>query len=52
MKNDPLMPLSFPNHPPPKTRASEKFEGNNRANKDVFIGIAMSVGESRATSFL
>lgn len=51
MKNDPLTkPLSLQN-PPSKTRASEKFEGNNRPNKDVFIGIAMSGGGSRATNF-
>lgn len=49
MKNDPLMPLSSQS-PPPKTRASEKF-ADNRPNKDIFIGIAMSGGGSRATNF-
>lgn len=47
MKNDPLLPMS----PPPKTRASESFNEDSLPDKDVFIGIAMSGGGSRATNF-
>lgn len=45
MKNDLLV------KPIPKTRASEKFGENSQLSNDVFIGIAMSGGGSRATNF-